>query len=248
MAAAQKSGSGLAPGLRKRNGSQDFDDDLEWLLLSGAVAMRERGTIAGVINALECGGPSEGGSLDESGAYIHPFTDQQLGTGRCVKGEIEKFRWLMSAWLACSENTRGKLMLRHMAPRAAFRSDEGFGAKDRYVEGSDGKCGTHKPTRTGVESHLAELAAVALAVYDKPAELLLACHNHTGDASKVGPTSSGKQAGYGRTIRRARKVAEEALAPCWAEWFESKARADPMRLPRERRAVLPEYEPSGATE
>lgn len=235
-------------GGQTRRHATDFDDDLEWLLLSGAVAMRERGTIAGVINALECGGPAEGGNLDAAGSYIHPFTDQQLGTGRCVRGEVERFRWLSSAFWACSPETQRMLCLRYTAPRASFRSDEGFGARDRYVEGSDGKCGSHRPTRTGVEAQLGELAAVALVVYEKPAELLLACHNHSGDAAKPSSTTSGKQAGYGRTIRRARKVAEEALAPCWAEWFESKAGADPMRLPGERRAILPEYEPARAAE
>lgn len=224
------------------------DIDLEWLLLQGAVAMRERGTIAGVINALECGGPAEGGSLDAAGSYIHPFTDQQLGTGRCVRGDIERHRWLSAAWFGCSERARGLLLLRHLAPRAAFRSDEGYGATDRHVEGSEARAGRHVATRTGVEPQLGDLANVALQVYESPGELLVACHEYSGDAGKPSTTVTGKQAGYGRTIRRARRVAEAAIAPAWREWFESKAGADPMRPTRERRSVLPAHRPAGSAE
>ena len=122
-----------------------------------------------------------------------------------------------------------------------FRSDEGFGARDRHVDGSDGKAGRHGAHRTGVEAQLGELANVAMTVYENPAELLQACHGYSGDAAKPNATVTGKQAGYGRTIRRARRVAEAALQPAWAEWFESKENADPMRLPRERRAILPAH-------
>lgn len=223
------------------------DDDLSRWLLEGGAIMRERGTLASTINALECGGPGEGGSLGEDGSYIHPFTDQQLGTGRCVRGDIEWHRWMTRAWFACTETARGLLVLRHLAPRAAFRSDEGFGARDRFVEGSDGKSGSHGPTRTGIEAQLGELASVAIAVAENPGELLIACHEYSGNASKPDTTVTGKQAGYGRTIRRARRAAETALVPAWAEWRAAKEAADPMRLTRERRAVLPEYVPAEAT-
>lgn len=218
--------------------SKDQDPDLEFFLLQGEAIMGMRGTLASTINSLEAGGAG-GGKLGADGMYVHPYTDLQLGTGRVVRGDVERIRWLARAWFACSERTRGLLLLRHTAPRAAFRSDEGFGATDRYVEGSDGKAGRHGATRTGVEAQLGELATLALQVYERPGELLVACHEYSGDAGKPSLTVTGKQAAYGRTIRRARRVAEAALTEAWAEWFESKAGADPMRLPRERRAVLP---------
>lgn len=219
------------------------DCDLEFLLLLGDATMGARGTLAGVINQLECGGAGSGSQLGEDGLFVHPYTDLQLGTGKVIRGDVERHRWLSSAWFACSESTRALLLARHLAPRAAFRSDEGYGARDRHVEGSDGKAGRHGATRTGVEAQLGELANVALSVYEKPAELLMACHGYMGDALAKAPnkTVTGKQAAYGRTIRRARRAAEKALGPAWAEWFESKAGADPMRLPRERRNLTPVY-------
>jgi len=89
---------------------------------------------------------------------------------------------------------------------------------------------------------------VALQVYEHPGELLVACHEYSGDAGAPSSTVTGKQAGYGRTIRRARRVAEASLTEAWREWFESKAGADPMRLPRERRSILPAVTSSGASE
>jgi hypothetical protein len=224
----------------------DSDSDLEFWLTQADAVLGARGTLASTINQLECGGAGGGGNLGEDGLFVHPYTDLQLGTGRCVRGDVERCRWLASAWFACSVETRALLLARHLAPRAMFRSDEGYGARDRHVEGSDGKAGRHGATRTGIESQLGELANVALTVYDKPAELLVACHGYSGDAGKPDPKVTGKQAGYGRTIRRARRAAEKALAPAWAEWFESKEHADPMRLPRERRSILPAHRPVAA--
>lgn len=254
----------------------DQDPDLEFYLTQAESTHGARGTLASTINQLECGGPNEGGKLGEDGMYIHPYTDLQLGTGRCTRGDIERCRWLASAWFACSVDTRALLLARHLAPRAMFRSDEGYGARDRHVEGADGKAGRHGATRTGIESQLGELANVALAVYGKPneveaqpgadpevtkaaqdaaeaeanrrlAELIVACHEFNGQADpepgKPAPMVSGKQAAHGRTIRRARRAAEKALAPAWAEWFAAKSAADPMRANVERN---PSWKPADA--
>lgn len=221
----------------------DSDVDLEFFLMQADATHGMCSTLASTVNQLERGGPG-GGNLGEDGLYVHPYTDLQLGTGKCVRGDIERCRWLASAWFACSEQNRNLLLARHLAPRAMFRSDEGYGARDRHVEGSDGKAGRHGSTRTGVEAQLGELANVALTVYPDAGELWVACHEYSGDAGKPSPTVTGKQAGYGRTIRRARRVAEKALEPAWAEWFESKAAADPMRLPRERRNMTPSFFPN----
>lgn len=252
----------------------DQDPDLEFWLTQADAVLGARGTLASTINQLECGGPGGSSNLGEDGLFVHPYTDSQLGMGRCVRGDVERCRWLGRAWFACSVETRSLLLARHLAPRAMFRSDEGFGAKDRHVEGSDGHAGRHGATRTGVESQLGDLANVALAVYGKKseaeiealsgdlellakardeeeraiAELMIACHGYNGDADKPSPTATGKQAAWGRTIRRARRAAEKALAPAWAEWFRAKEAADPMRPNRERRAILPEYRSAEAAE
>lgn len=226
--------------------AKDSDVDLEFYLTQAESTHGARGTLASTINQLECGGAGGGGNLGEDGLFIHPYTDLQLGTGRCTRGDIERCRWLASAWFACSETTRALLLARHLAPRAMFRSDEGYGARDRHVEGSDGKAGRHGSYRTGVEAQLGELANVAMSLCENPAELLVACHGYSGDAGKPDPKVTGKQAAYGRTIRRARRVAEKALDPAWAEWFAAKEAADPMRLPRERRSLTPLFVPSEA--
>lgn len=234
--------------------STDSDADLEWLLLQGGSAMRERGTLAGVINALECGGPSEGGNLGEDGTYIHPFTDQQLGMGRCVHGDIERHRWLSAAWFACSEATRKLLLLAHQAPPGEFRSDDGYGATDRYVKGSDHREGRHGQTRTGVDAQLGMpvdtsksgmrfgIAAVAIALSPDPSKLLMACYEPEPlhkSGKHVGTINRDESDRRRKLIKEAKRRAVEALEPAWAEWFESKAGADPMRLLRQRRAILP---------
>lgn len=220
----------------------DSDFDLEWFLLQGAVAMRERGTIAGVINQLECGGPSEGGNLDATGAYVHPFTDQQLGTGRCIMGDIERHRWLSAAWFGCSEQTRKLLQLRHTAPRAASRSDSGYGARDRWVEGSDHREGADGLTRTGTDSHLGVLAGLAIQLAPEPDKLLVACFQPEPlhrSGKRVGTVNREEADRRRKLIRDAKARADAAMQPAWAEWFESKAGADPMRRNSERRSPLP---------
>lgn len=255
----------------------DQDPDLEFWLMQADAVLGARGTLASTISQLEAGGAGSGGNLGEDGLFVHPYTDLQLGTGKCVRGDVERCRWLGRAWFACSVETRSLLLARHLAPRAAHRSDEGYGAWDRHVEGSDGKAGRHGATRTGIESQLGELANVALAVYGRQkeverqpgqddevfqaaqaearaeeqrllAELIVACHGYSGDASKASATVTGKQAAYGRTIRRARRVAEKELEPAWKEWFAAKDAADPMRSPKDRRSLTPVYIPAEAAE
>lgn len=234
--------------------AQDYDQDLEWLLLSGGVAMRERGTIAGVINQLECGGPAEGGNIDAAGSYIHPYTDQQLGTGKCIQGEVERHRWLSTAWFACSEETRKLLLLAHQAPPGEFRSDHGYGARDRWVKGSDHREGQHGPSRTGVDAHLGQpvvdtdqggvrfgIAALAIALSPDPEKLLVACHDPDPlhkSGKRRGTVNREESERRRRLIKEAKRRADTALSPAWAEWFESKAAADPMRKNSERRASL----------
>lgn len=209
----------------------DQDSDLEWFIHEGASAMRETGTLAATVNQLESGGHG-GGKLDAAGSYIHPLTDQQLGTGRCLLGDVERHRWLSRAWFACSEEARGKLLLRHQAPRGAFRSDSGYAATDRYVEGSDHREGRLGLRRTGVETHLGVLAALALQLAHDPKALLEACHDpdplhSTGKHSgKINREESKRRR---RLIRDAKEGAEAAMLPAWEEWHGAKTAADPMR-------------------
>lgn len=240
----------------------NYDTDLEWLLLCGGPALRERGTMAGIISVLEAGGPAEGGNLDQAGSYIHPFTDQQLGTGKVLVGEVERHRWLSAAWFACSEQTRGLLLLAHQAPPGAFRSDSGYGAKDRYVKGSDHREGQHTPTRTGIDAQLGMpvvetdeggvrfgIAALAIALAPDPAGLLVACHDpeplHRSGA-RAGTVNREEAARRRRLIRAAKERAQTALAPAWAEWWESKTNADPARRTSQRRCALPPHVPAEA--
>lgn len=214
----------------------DQDTDLEWFIHEGASTMRETGTLAATVNQLESGGHS-GGRLDAAGSYIHPFTDLQLGTGKCLLGDIERHRWLKGAWLACSAETRKLLLLRHTAPRAIARSDSGFASTDRWVEGSDHREGKLGLYRTGVETHLGVLAALAFELCANPVDLLEACQDPnplhaTGKyAGKINREESKRRR---RLIRESREGAEAALLPAWAEWHAAKRAADPMRSNAER--------------
>lgn len=230
-----------------------FDPDLEFLLMCGASTMGERGTLGGIVSVLEAGGATVG-KLDSAGSYIHPYTDIQLGTGG-LGGDIERVRWLSTAWFACSEGNRKLLLLAHQAPSGEFRSDSGYGAKDRWVKGSDHREGQHGQFRTGVDAHLGQpvvstdeagvrfgIAALAVRLAPDPAKLLLACYEPEPlhKAGKRAGTVNREEADRRRKlIREAKRRAEEAVAPAWAEWLESKAAADPVRRDRDRRAVLP---------
>lgn len=238
------------------------DADLEWFILQGDATMGARSTLASTVNQLECGGPSEGARLGEDGAYIHPFTDQQLGTGRCTRGDVERHRWLSRAWFVCSEQARGLLLLAHRAPPGEYRSDSGYGAADRYVKGSDRREGRHGQKRTGVDAQLGfpvdteksgmqfGIAALAIALSPDPGKLLVACHDpaplHKAGRF-VGKVNHEEAARRRQVIREAKRRAEEAVEPAWAEWWAAKAAADPMRFTRDRRSHLPEYLPAEAT-
>ncbi len=120
-----------------RKSAPDFDPDLEWFIGCGEAALGARGTLAGVISQCERGSVGGSGTLDAAGSYEHPYTDQQLGFGRVVNGEVERHRWLATAWHATTEKTRNVLLARYTPEAAEFRSDEGFGAQERYLEHED---------------------------------------------------------------------------------------------------------------
>lgn len=210
------------------------DPDLAWWFTAGGSAMGERGTLAGVVSVLELGGGKNGGVPNTD-----LYTDQQVGLGRTVVGLVERHRWLSASWNLLSRETQQKLVPCYLAPRAQFRTDQGFGARDHCprvediqrgntVEPSRGR---HRETRTGVEAQLGELATLCFQLVESPAQLLQACQQ----------PSKGKN---GRTIRRALRQAREAAREAHGEWFKAKALAREPRHWTERKAILPPHDPS----
>jgi hypothetical protein len=216
---------------RERRGG-GFDPQLEWLIRSGDAAMGARGTLAGVVSQIERGSVGGTGNLDAGGCYKHPYTDLQLGQGTDGIGEVELHRHLSAAWRLVRQATRHRLTRRYSAPRAAYRADEGFGAKDRYVEGSDGRTGQHNPTRTGTKDVLGEYAGLAFELCDNPAQLLIAC---------VDPSPMRKGKIHTAEQNRRAKVVKEALARAHAvdaedhaEWFAAKMSVPALRTMKDR--------------
>jgi len=158
---------------RAREGG--YDPQLEWLIRFADADLGARGTLAGVVSQIERGSVGGTGNLDENGCFKHPYTDLQLGQGVSGIGDVEKHRHLMAAWRQVPAHIQNRLCLRYSAPRAQYRADEGFGAKDKYVQGSDARVGQHQPTRTGVYDMLKEYAGLAFELCADPALLFLAC-------------------------------------------------------------------------
>ena len=229
---------------RERSGAA-FDPDLEFLLMCSASTMGERGTLGGVVSVLEAGGATVG-RLDEAGAYIHAFTDQQLGTGG-HGGDIERVRWLMRAWSTLAADDQNTLAHHLRAAPASFRSDHGFGAADRYLDGAEGKEGQHGQHRSGVEAQLGEYVGLAFALAPDPGLLALACHdpNPTDGEGHVDASEAKRRR---EAIKGALKAARALFGPAHERWLTAKNAADPMRRTRERRAILPALSPAEATE
>lgn len=209
---------------------QSYDHDLEWFLVAGAAAMRERGTLAAVVSMLEIGGKTEGVP------NTHLYNEQQLGwrspTG---VGDVERYRWLAAAWERLDGSTREVLTLCYTAPRAQYRSDQGFGARDvcppveRIQEGvPEPFRGRHTPTHTGVDAQLGGLAALCFHLTDAPHKLASACQN-----------------GSGRIIAKELKRAREAAAAAHEAWRAAKT-GEPRRN-GERVVTAERYDPAEAT-
>lgn len=230
-----------------------IDEDLAWYLECGDSVVGRRGTLAGIVAALELGGHP--GGVPNTDLY----TDRQIGWGRNgnAYGEVERHRWLESAFLALSHESQRVLLARYSPPPAEFRSDEGYGARDKFVDGAHpvgprpiqpiGKKGkpvkakqyaaqldrwqrradriASEAKRTSVESQLGEFASLAIHLCDDPGKLLAACR----DPKK----------GNLDLRQEALRVAREANDKAHAEWVESKAGADPMRAPEERARRAP---------
>lgn len=222
-----------------------YDVDLEWFIVAGASAMGERGTLAGVVNVLEIGGGNTGGVPNTD-----LYTDQQVGLGRTLIGEVERHRWLSAAWDRLPAKTKGRLMACYVAPKAELRTDQGFGARDQSISyeesmrgGVEPMHGSHRDVRTGVDAQLGDCAGLAfwlISEEDDPkargreyGRLLQACQQ----------PSSGQN---GRTIRRALRQAREVAREEHEAWSAAKASAPKPRARAERTAILPRYRPHEA--
>lgn len=187
----------------------DFDPQLQWLLLfAGADAMRERGTLGAFVNVMELGGPTQGGVPNTD-----LYTEKQIGWAQFTEGDVETYRFLCGAWYRLTHASKSILAARYVKPRAEFRGDAGFGARDHcpdHESGDNGPAyGSHPPTHTGVESRLGELASLACWLVQDPARLVVACADPSrGDGAK--------------RIREALRVATKANSEAHAEWWELK--------------------------
>jgi hypothetical protein len=204
------------------------DEDLEWFLVAGASAMRERGTMGSVISSLELGGHP--GGVPSSDLY----NEQQLGWRFHVIGDVERHRWLMASWVKLAPATQNVLMACYSAPMSAWRADQGFGARDacpsveaitkgRADEPNRGK---HQPTYTGVDARLGRLAMLCFALTENPAGLLQACRD------------PGYKGGS-KIVKRAIKDAGLAAGDAHEAWREAKT--GKPRKTRDRVSMAPKH-------
>lgn len=215
-----------------------FDRDLEWLLLSSAAAMSERGTMGTVLSLIALGDPSGGGGLPSSDLY----TDLQIGWGKHVVGDVERYRWLMGAWSKLDTKTQAVLACCYVAPRAMHRADQGFGAKPMDAcptveainrDGQRGKQqaieplrGSGQPYRTGTESQLGRYAALAFQLTADPAGLLSACRDS-------------QRKGNSRIIKKALGAAKELAVQAHKDWTAAKVGRPRKDVERVRNRPVP---------
>lgn len=232
----------------QRRARTGIDEDLAWFLECGGSALGEKGTLGGIIAQLERGGVGGGAPNTD------PYKDSQVGWGRNgeVIGEVERHRWLTTAWLALTPESQGVLLAHYAQPPEEFRSDEGYGAREQYLKDSHpvgpkpiqelGKRG--KPIkRKQYESRLERWQRAAHRISTQQrrtgveAELgefaalaVVLC----GNPEKLLEACKSPNKGNRELRSSARKAAELASEKAHAEWAESKAGADPVRTRRQR--------------
>ncbi len=236
------------PEASKRRARTGIDEDLAWFLECGGYVLGEKGTLGGIISQLERGGV--GGGVPNT----DPYKDAQIGWGRTGEsiGQVERHRWLSTAWLALTAQSQGVLLARYAPPPAEFRSDEGYGARDKFVEGSHpigprpvqsiGKRG--KPvkqkqfdaqlSRWQVAADRISAAARRTSVDSTLGELATLAILLCAVPEKLLAACQDPKKGNRKLREEALKTAKSASEAAHAEWAESKAGADPARTRRQR--------------
>ncbi len=236
------------PEAKHRRVRAGIDPDLVTLLECGGYWLGEKGTLGGIIAQLERGGP--GGGMPNT----DPYKDAQVGWGRTgdTIGQVEKLRWLHTAWFALTAESQRVLLARCAQLPAEFRNDEGYGARDKFVEGKHpvgerpiqeiGKRG-QPIKRKQFEARLARwqreasrISAAAtrtsvdaqLGEYATLAIMLCAAPDKLLEACR-NPKKANRE-----TRSSALAAAHEATEKAHAEWIESKSGADPARSRAQR--------------
>lgn len=100
-----------------------YNPDIEWLLCCSASANGERGTLAGVIGAIERGCSASGSS------YQDPYTDEQIGLHKY--GHIQRTRDLWGIW--CLLSSPQQSVLGAYYSTAGMRATYLFGALGQFA-------------------------------------------------------------------------------------------------------------------
>jgi len=222
----------------KRQRSEAFwCADLEWFLVAGSSAMRERGTLGAVVNVLELGGVDRGGVPNTD-----LYSDAQVGFGKHVVGEIERYRWLAGLWHQLPRETQGTLLACYVAPRAEFRADAGFGARDASPRVEETKRGGVRAPAygrhgesgpPGATEAFGELAGLVFWSSPHP-ERITAALWALRERDK-----SGRHAAARKLLKGELSAARAAATEAHAVWREKKTGRP--RKPRERVARAPVY-------
>jgi hypothetical protein len=236
------------PEASKRRKLVGIDPDLVSFLECGGYWLGEKGTLGGIIAQLERGGV--GGGMPNT----DPYKDAQVGWGRNgdTIGLVEKHRWLSTAWLALTHESQRVLLARCAPPPAEFRSDEGYGARDKYVEGSHpvGPRPIQAIGKRGKPIKQKQFEA-QLERWERAASRISAAASRTSVDAELGefatlaimlcPTPdkllqacSSPNKGNRELRETAIKVAKAASELAHAEWLESKTGADPARTRAQR--------------
>lgn len=240
------------PKAERRRIRTGIDEDLAWFLECGGSALGEKGTLGGIIAQLERGGV--GGGVPNT----NPYKDAQIGWGRNGEtiGQVERHRWLSTAWLALTPGSQRVLLARYAPPPAEFRSDEGYGARETYVKGSHpvGPRPIQPIGKRGKPVQKKQFEA-RLSRWQRAANRLSAAATRTSVDAQLGEfatltimlcsspeklLAACMSPNKGNRAARADALAAATAASdaAHAEWGESKAGADPMRT-RKQRTTIP---------
>lgn len=99
----------------RREKATDYDGQLEWFLMASASALGERGTLGAVVNVLE-----RGGSASSETSFA--LTDEQLGWGHTVHGDVERSRDCFARWVRLAPEHQQVLGVHYSTAAGRFTS------------------------------------------------------------------------------------------------------------------------------